>query len=195
MNEENPNLGGVIIEEDVIDDTRFRVVFLNAFKRGTRIAEIREKVRQRFKLSEKGVERMFAGGPIVVKKDVGAETALEYKLAIDETGANCKIEVMPQVDDTDIHGYVERRKGGAAVSEERKTELTDIVEVADITKLVNEGKLQAQPGDVIVVSEQSWDRCSKSDQLLFTNAVSGQGFDHEVVSHILECPYVRHSDG
>ena len=81
------------------------------------------------------------------------------------------------------------------MTEERKTDLTDVVEVTDITKLVNERKLQAQPGDVFVVSEQSWDRCSKSDQLLFINAVSGQGFDHEVVSHIIECPYVRHSNG
>ncbi len=81
------------------------------------------------------------------------------------------------------------------MSEERKTELTGVVEVPDITKLVDEGKLQAQPGDVIVVSEQSWDRCSKSDQLLFTNSLSSQGFGHLVVSHILECPYVRHSDG
>jgi len=30
---------------------------------------------------------------------------------------------------------------------------------------------------------------------LFTNSLSSQGFDHLVVSHILECPYVRHSDG
>ena len=81
------------------------------------------------------------------------------------------------------------------MSEERKTELTGVVEVTDITKLVNERKLEAQPGDVIVVSEQSWDRCSKSDQLLFINSVSSEGFDHLVVSEILECPYVRHSDG
>ena len=81
------------------------------------------------------------------------------------------------------------------MSEERKTELIGVMEVPDITELVSEGKLQAQPGDVIVMSEMLWERCSKSDQLLFVNAVSSQGFDHEVVSHILECPYVRHSDG
>ena len=114
MNEENQNSAGIVIEEDVIDDTRFRVVFLNDFKRGTRIAEIREKVRQRFNLSEEGVERMFGGRPIVVKKDVDAEIAYQYKLAIDETGANCKIEVMPQVDDTDIHGHLERRREGSS---------------------------------------------------------------------------------
>ncbi len=84
---------------------------------------------------------------------------------------------------------------GSDVSEERKTELTGVVEVTDITKLVNERKLEAQPGDVIVVSEQLWDRCSKSDQLLFINSVSSEGFDHLVVSEILECPYVRHSGG
>ncbi len=81
------------------------------------------------------------------------------------------------------------------MSEERKTELTGVTEVPDITKLVDEGKLQAQPGDVIVVSEQSWNRCSNSEQMLFVNSLSNHGFDHLVVSHILEWPYVRHSDG
>jgi len=123
MNEENQHSGGIVIEEDVIDDTRFRVVFLNEFKRGTRIAEIREKVRQRFNLSEEGVERMFAGRPIVVKKDVDAEIAYQYKLAIDETGANCKIEVMPQVDDTDVRGYLERRREERRLKRDRRDRL------------------------------------------------------------------------
>ena len=121
MKDENPDIGGgVVVEEDVLDDTRFRVVFLNDFKRGMRITEIREKVRQRFNLSDEGVEKMFAGRPIVVKKNVAAEIAYQYKLAIDETGAACKIEVMPPVDDTDIDGYVERRKEERRMKRDRR---------------------------------------------------------------------------
>ena len=109
-----------MVEEDVVDDTRFRVVFLNDFKRGVRIAEIRERVRQRFNLSDAGVEMMFAGRPIVVKKDVDAEIAYQYKLAIDETGASCKIEVMPPEEDTDMHGYVERRQEERRLKRDRR---------------------------------------------------------------------------
>jgi hypothetical protein len=105
------------------DGTLFRVVFLNDFRRGTRIAEIREKIRQRFNLSDEGVERMFAGRPIVVKKNVDAETAYQYKLAIDETGANCKIEIMPAVDDTDAHGFIERRRRERREQRDRRARL------------------------------------------------------------------------
>ncbi|MEE9253869.1 MAG: hypothetical protein V3U43_02955 [Pseudomonadales bacterium] len=107
-------------EEYVIDDTRFRVVFLNELKKGASIVSVRRKIAQRFNLTEEAAERMLTGRPIVVKKDVGAETAFEYKLAIDETGANCKIEVMPKVDDTDVHGYIERRKGERRTAGDRR---------------------------------------------------------------------------
>lgn len=107
-------------EEYVIDDTRFRVVLLSDLKRGAGISKVRRKIAQRFNLSEEGVELMFAGRPVVVKKDVCAETAFEYKLAIDETGATSKIEVMPEVDDTDVHGYIERRKAQRRTQRDRR---------------------------------------------------------------------------
>jgi hypothetical protein len=114
---------GMTVGDEVFDGTLFRVVFLNDFRRGTRIAEIREKIRQRFNLSDEGVERMFAGRPIVVKKNVDAETAYQYKLAIDETGANCKIEIMPAVDDTDAHGFIERRRRERREQRDRRARL------------------------------------------------------------------------
>lgn len=92
------------------DDNRSRVVFLNEFDEEVPAQKIRQEIAQRFKLGAKALDRLFAGRPIVVKRDVDAETALHYKLAIEKTGARCKIEIMPEVDDTDRHGYVERRK-------------------------------------------------------------------------------------
>ena len=52
----------------------------------------------------------FAGPPVVVKSNLDAETALRYKLAIEATGARCRIETMPAEDDTDAQGYLDRRR-------------------------------------------------------------------------------------
>jgi hypothetical protein len=95
MTEDKRAPEGVLVDDNVIDDTRFRVVFLKVFKRGVRIAQVRERLRRRFNLSEEGVDRMFAHDSFVVKQNVDADVAYRYKQAIDETGANSKIEVMP----------------------------------------------------------------------------------------------------
>lgn len=97
MQRDETTSGGIVVEEDFIDDTRFRVIFVRDFKRGVRIAEIREKLRQRFNLSQEGVDRMFAGRAVVVKENVDARVAYAYKRAIDATGARCRIEVMPRL--------------------------------------------------------------------------------------------------
>lgn len=101
--------GGIFVEEDVIDDTRFRVLFTPDFKRRVGISRIRDKVRRRFNLSEGSIERMFAGHPVVVKENVDLLTAYQYKLAIDETGATGKIEVMPSIEKQRAHADAVRR--------------------------------------------------------------------------------------
>ncbi|MDZ7748107.1 MAG: hypothetical protein U5K43_04030 [Halofilum sp. (in: g-proteobacteria)] len=57
----------------VADDDLSRVVFLNEFEDGPSREEVREHMAQRFKLDAQALDRLFAGPPIVVKKNVDAE--------------------------------------------------------------------------------------------------------------------------
>ncbi len=101
----------------------FRVVFLNEFKKGMNVDEIQQNVTKKFRLSEQGTARMFAKRPIVVKKNVNVETAYQLKLIFDETGALCKIDMMPEVDDTDPLGYLERRKNKRRKQKNRRSRM------------------------------------------------------------------------
>ncbi|MEJ2131761.1 MAG: hypothetical protein P8Y95_09125 [Gammaproteobacteria bacterium] len=94
---ERTNFRGLVVEEDVIDDTRYRVIFLRDTKRGIRKAEIRARLRRVFNLTPEGVDRMFATDSIIVKENVDAQVAYRYKRAIDGTGASSRIEVMPRL--------------------------------------------------------------------------------------------------
>lgn len=91
------------------DDDLSRVVFLNEFEGDIGRGEVRAAMAERFNLGARALDRLFAGPPVVVKSNLGAEAALRYKLAIEETGARCRIETMPAEDDTDAQGYLERR--------------------------------------------------------------------------------------
>jgi len=93
------------------DDSLSRVVFLNEFEGDARRQQARTAMAERFDLGAETLARLFAGPPVVVKSNVDAETALRYKLAIEATGAKCRIEAMPPENDTDGRGFLDRREG------------------------------------------------------------------------------------
>ena len=105
----------------LVDDDLSRVVFLNEVEGGRSGEQVRQNMAQRFSLDAPALDRLFAGPPIVVKKNVDAETALQYKRAIEEAGAKCRIEPMPDTDDTDAHGYLERRTGERRQQRDRRS--------------------------------------------------------------------------
>ncbi len=98
-------------DRPVSDDELSRVVFLNEFENGAGREQVRDAMAERFNLGAEALARLFAGPPVVIKRNVDAETAVRYKVAIEATGAKCRIETMPAEDDTDGNGYLERRKG------------------------------------------------------------------------------------
>lgn len=93
------------------DDELLRVVFLSEFEDRARHMQVRDAMAERFNLGAKALGRLFAGPPVVIKRNVDAETAVRYKAAIEATGAICRIEAMPAEDDTDGNGYLDRRQG------------------------------------------------------------------------------------
>jgi hypothetical protein len=95
----------------VTDNDLSRVVFLSEIADDATREEVRDAMAKRFNLGAEAIARLFAGPPVVVKSNLDAETALRYKLAIEATGAKCRIETMPAEDDTDSQGYLDRRQG------------------------------------------------------------------------------------
>jgi|GEM_PF-3598889 len=109
-----------MIDGPVSDDGLSRVVFLNEFEGDASREQVRDAMAARFNLDAKRLARLFAGPPVVVKSNVDAETALRYKLAIEATGAKCRIEAMHAGDDGDGQGYVERREGERRERQDRR---------------------------------------------------------------------------
>lgn len=103
------------------DDELLRVVFLNEFQRGARREQVRDAMAERFNLGAEALGRLFAGPPVVIKRNVDAETAVRYKTAIEATGATCRIEAMPAEDDTDGKGYLDRRQGERRQGTDRRS--------------------------------------------------------------------------
>ncbi len=93
------------------DDELSRVVFLNEFEDGARREQVRDAMGARFNLGAEALGRLFAGPPVVIKRNVDAESAVRYKAAIEATGTKCRIETMPAEDDADGNGYLDRRQG------------------------------------------------------------------------------------
>ena len=102
-------------EKSTFEQELFRVVLLNEYTNVENAEQIRDQVAKRFKLSDKAAQYVFAGRPVVIKNNVDLETALNFKITLEQIGALCHIEQKPAVDDTDGYGYIERR-----ISQQRK---------------------------------------------------------------------------
>lgn len=84
---------------------RYQVILVNQYDPGVDVETIKKAFARRFKLSMAATNRLFAQESVVVKKDLDAEMAADYKMAIDATGAHGRIEPMPN---TPV--FQERRK-------------------------------------------------------------------------------------
>jgi hypothetical protein len=124
------------------DDDLSRVVFLNEFESGIGRDEVRDAMAERFNLGARALARLFAGPPVVVKSNLDAEAALRYKLAIEATGARCRIEAMPVEDDTDGQGYLERRQGERRRQADRRDRTRTEAIVPDRRKGDRRGELE-----------------------------------------------------
>lgn len=93
------------------DDELSRVVFLNEFEEAASAEEVRDALAQWFNPGAAALDRLFASPPVVVKSNVDAETALRSRQAIETARAKYRIEAMPDGDDTDERGYIDRRVG------------------------------------------------------------------------------------
>ncbi|MDJ0832554.1 MAG: hypothetical protein QNJ69_03465 [Gammaproteobacteria bacterium] len=96
-------------EKSASEQVLYRVVLFSVFKHKGEASEIHAKVAEKFKLNEKEIAHMFASRPVVIKNNIQADVAFKLHITLSEIGALSYIEPVPDIDDTDGTGYIERR--------------------------------------------------------------------------------------
>ncbi len=77
-----------------MSDTLFEVIYIDKFTDVAEASVIRERIKAKFKLSERVMESLSTGLPIVVKKNVEIEEAERFDTAIKEAGGVCWVQPM-----------------------------------------------------------------------------------------------------
>ncbi|MBK1722246.1 hypothetical protein [Thiocystis violacea] len=77
-----------------MSDARFDISFDGTLKAEADPTKTREQLRALFKLDEQGVERLFRGKPVLIKRGVDGATAARYKRAFDEVGAIIRVTLV-----------------------------------------------------------------------------------------------------
>jgi len=77
-----------------MNDIKYRVIFKGEIADGETIDEVKKKLAAIFKTDAAKIDKMFTGGPKVVKKDAPLETCEKAKQAFEKAGAICTIEPM-----------------------------------------------------------------------------------------------------
>ena len=68
-------------------EARFDILFDGTLRPDTDLSRARERLGTAFKLDAAGVERLFSGKPMTVKRDADAATAARYQRVFEDAGA------------------------------------------------------------------------------------------------------------
>ena len=66
---------------------RYDIIFAGEISQDAHLTDVKKNLAALFKVSEKRVERMFTGKPVVIKKHLDYETAVKYSQALKKAGA------------------------------------------------------------------------------------------------------------
>ncbi len=70
-----------------MSEPRYDVFFRGDIVPGQRLHEVRERLRQLFKLDDARLNALFSGRPMAIRRDLGASDAERYRVALREAGA------------------------------------------------------------------------------------------------------------
>lgn len=70
---------------------RFNVVFSGELVAGSDPAQVRANLAKLFKMDAGKVEALFSGKPVVIKKDADQATAMKFRAALRQAGAQCQM--------------------------------------------------------------------------------------------------------
>jgi hypothetical protein len=72
-------------------DDRYRLVFRGEVLEGQHAAVVKQKLGQALKVAGERLDALFAGTPVVIRKDVGTEEAARYQAAFKKAGARLRV--------------------------------------------------------------------------------------------------------
>lgn len=78
------------------DEKQYRIVFNGQIAYGFSRNETRANLYRLCKYDDATLDRLFSGSPAVLKNGLSRDLAAKYKAALDETGAVCTIEEVPE---------------------------------------------------------------------------------------------------
>jgi hypothetical protein len=74
-----------------MDTKNYHVVFEGQITGEKDLADVKRQLAALFKMNAAQVESLFGGKPVIIKRDVDAQTAQKYAAAFKKAGAACKI--------------------------------------------------------------------------------------------------------
>ncbi|MGE5153768.1 MAG: hypothetical protein ACM3ST_07105 [Bdellovibrio bacteriovorus] len=74
-----------------MSDQRFDLSYRGLLRPGVDLEETRRRLGAIFKLNEAGLERLFTGKPVIVKRDVDAATAAHFERLFAQAGAELSV--------------------------------------------------------------------------------------------------------
>lgn len=75
-----------------MSEKRYRVLFDGKVAHGHDIDEVKTNLTNIFKLGEGKIEQFFTGRRVIVKRNIGYQSAMKYKMAFETAGALCAVE-------------------------------------------------------------------------------------------------------
>jgi len=74
------------------DEARYHIVFRGELVSGADPEQVRRNLAQLFKMEPERVEKLFAGKPVVLKKEADQGTAMKMRAALKKAGAECEMK-------------------------------------------------------------------------------------------------------
>ena len=75
-------------------DKRYNIVFEGEIVAGAKIEAVKQNLAKLFRMEPAKVEALFSGKKVVLKKDADQATAMKFRAALKQAGAQCKMLVV-----------------------------------------------------------------------------------------------------
>ena len=76
-----------------MSEKTYKLIFEGKIREGHDLSQVKKNIKALLKTSDKGIQQLFSGKPVVVKKNMDQTTSMKYNQAIKKAGGLCTIEV------------------------------------------------------------------------------------------------------
>jgi type II secretory pathway pseudopilin PulG len=73
-----------------MNEQSFQIIFEGKIQEGKDLSQVKQRLAELFRLSEGGIEKLFCGKTLVVRRNLSEQEALKYQQAFEKAGAICQ---------------------------------------------------------------------------------------------------------